>query len=95
MDDTITIIDLGEATALHTLGFILRAIETCQQPPNAGKYKVFIFDTMHPNSSTINVDDTLDNYRRRRLQVDAYSFYRTGRELKTEIWRHTQLENLH
>jgi hypothetical protein len=83
------IIDLGEATALLTLGFELVRLEAS----NTGQYKVFIFETMHPNSSTIFVEETIDNYKRRKLQVDAYSFYWAGKELKNRIHEHNESIN--
>lgn len=81
------IIDLGEATAILTLGFHLIRLEAS----NTGKHKVFVFETMHPNSSTNFVDETVDLYNRRKLQVDAYSFYRSGKELKNRIHEHNEL----
>lgn len=89
MKDESKIIDLGEATSLLTLGFQLTRLESS----NTGKHKIFIFDSMHPNSSTINVPDILDCYSRRKLQVDAYSFYRAGKELKNRIHEHNELMN--
>lgn len=79
--DTTRVIDLGEATALLTLGFDLIELE----PSNTGKHKVFIFHNLHPNSSTRNVVDVIDEYKRRKLQVDAFSFYRSGKEIKNRI----------
>lgn len=84
MKDETKIVDLGEATALHTLGFNLLRLE----PSNTGRHKIFIFETMHPNSSTIFAEETVDSYNRRKLQVDAYSFYRSGKELKLKIYEH-------
>ena len=81
------VIDLGEATALLTLGFQLVRLEAS----NTGTHKVFIFESMHPNTSTIFVDETIDSYNRRKLQVDAYSFYRSGKELKNRIHEHNEL----
>lgn len=83
----IKIIDLGEATALLTLGFTLMRLESS----NTGKHKVFVFELMHPNSSTIFIPETIDNYNRRKLQVDAYSFYRSGKDLKNKIHEHNEL----
>lgn len=82
-----SIIDLGEATALLTLGFNLVRLD-CS---NTGKHKVFIFEKMHPNTSTITIDDTLENYHRRKLTVDAYSFYRAGKDIKNRIHEHNEL----
>lgn len=87
MDSVLAIIDLGEATALLTLGFTLVKLEQS----NTGKHKVFLFESMHPNSSTVNVDKTIDDYNRRRLQVDAYSFYRAGKDLKNRIHEHNEI----
>lgn len=80
-NETTRIIDLGEATALITLGFDLLELE----PSNTGKHKIFIFNNLHPNTSTRNVFDVIDEYKRRKLQVDAFSFYRSGKELKNRI----------
>lgn len=85
--DTTRVIDLGEATALLTLGFDLVTLE----PSNTGKHKVFIFGNLHPNTSTRNVTDVIDEYKRRKLQVDAYSFYRSGKELKNRIHEFDEL----
>lgn len=87
MDSKTKVIDLGEAMALYTLGFQLLGLEAS----NTGKHKVFIFETMHPNSSTIFVNEILENYNRRKLQVDAYSFYRSGKELKNKIHEHNEI----
>ncbi len=81
MPETIKIIDLGECTALLTLGFHLIRLEQSE----SGKHKVFTFDKIHPNSTTINVEETIDSYHRRKLQVDAYSFYKAGKEIKSRI----------
>lgn len=81
------IIDLGEATALLTIGFQLTRLESS----NTGKHKIFIFDELHPNTSTVNVDDIIDCYNRRKLAVDAYCFYRAGKELKNRIHEHNEL----
>lgn len=83
------VIDLGEATALLTLGFQLVGLEAS----NTGKHKVFVFETMHPNSSTVFVGETLENYNRRKLNIDAYSFYRSGKELKNRIHEHNEIAN--
>lgn len=81
MPDITRIIDLGEATALLTLGFDLIELE----PSNTGMHKVFIFNNLHPNTTTRNVKDVVDEFKRRKLQVDAYSFYRANKELKNRI----------
>lgn len=75
------VVDLGEATALLTLGFILLRLEQS----NTGWHKVFVFQTMHPNSSTVFIPKVIDSYTRRMLQVDAYSFHRATKELKNRI----------
>lgn len=85
--DETKVIDLGEATALLTLGFVLIRLEQS----NTGRHKVFVFQTMHPNSSTVFIPDTTDRYNRRILQVDAYSFYRAGKELKNRIHEHNEM----
>lgn len=85
--ETTRIIDLGEATVLLTLGFELIELE----PSNTGKHKVFIFNSIHPNTTTRNVADVIDEYKRRKLQVDAYSFYRSGKELKNRLHEFDQL----
>lgn len=81
------ILDLGECTALLTLGFDLIRLEGS----NTGKHKIFFFKNMHPNSSTVLIQDTLENYHRRKLQVDAYSFYRAGKEIKNKIHEHSEI----
>ncbi len=81
MNDTLNIVDLGEATALCTLGFHMIRLE----PSETGKHKIFIFEKMHPNSSTVSAEDTIDQYQRRKLQVDAQSFYRAGKDIKNRI----------
>lgn len=97
--DTQNVIDLGEATALLTLGFHLVRLENSkghmtrlrpdgsQMPPS----KVFVFEVIHPNTTTSNVEETIDRYNRRSLQVDAYSFYRAGKELKNRIHLHNEM----
>lgn len=89
MESLTKVIDLGEATALLTLGFHLVGLEAS----NTGKHKVFVFETMHPNSSTVFVEETLENYNRRKLNIDAYSFYRSGKELKNRIHEHNEIAN--
>lgn len=87
MHDEAKIIDLGEASALFSLGFNLVRLEAS----NTGKHKVFVFEKLHPNTSTMNVEETVDNYNRRKLQVDAYSLFRAIRELKNRIFDHNEL----
>lgn len=79
--DITRIVDLGEATALLTMGFTLVKLE----PSNTGKHKIFVFESMHPNTSTNFVTSIVEDYNRRRLTVDAYSFFRAGKELKNKI----------
>lgn len=86
MNENLKVIDLGEATALQTLGFNLIDLEQS----NTGKHKVFIFEKMHPNTSTRDAAETIEEYNRRRLTVDAYSFYRAGKELKNRIHDHNE-----
>ena len=86
MKDTCDIVDLGEATALLTLGFTLKEL----QPSNTGTFKVFVFDRMHPNSSTAHLEEVVENYQRRKLQVDAYSFFRSLTEMKRKIHAHSE-----
>lgn len=85
----IEVIDLGEATAMVTLGFNLLKLEA--SPDH--RHKIFIFDGLHPNSSTVNVEECLENYNRRKLNVDAYSFYRAGKDLKNRIHEHNELSS--
>ncbi len=87
MDQLREIVDLGEATALLTLGFSLIRLE----PSSDDRHKIFMFENLHPNSSTVNIQDIIDNYNRRKLNVDAYSFYRYGKDLKNRIHEHNQL----
>lgn len=87
MNDITRIIDLGEATALLTLGFDLIRLE----PSNTGRHKVFVFNNLHPNTTTRNVTDVIEEFQRRKLQVDALSFYRSGKELKNRIHEHDEL----
>lgn len=91
MEGETKVVDLGEATALHTLGFNLVRLESS----NTGKHKIFVFETMHPHSSTIFVEETIENYNRRKLQVDAYSFYRSGKDLKLKIHEHNEINTPH
>lgn len=85
----IKIIDLGEATTLLTIGYTLIRLESS----NTGKHKLFIFETKHPDENhEIKADDILSLYNRRKLQVDAYSFYKAGKELKNRIHEHNELE---
>lgn len=86
MKDQCEIVDLGEAAALVSLGFNLVEL----LPSNTGTFKVFVFEEMHPNSSTIKIDNVVENYQRRRLQVDAYSFFRSISEIKRKIYEHTE-----
>lgn len=83
---TSDVVDLGEATALVTLGFNLVEL----QPSNTGTFKVFVFETIHPNSSTISLNEVIENYQRRKLQVDAYSFFRSLTEMKRKIYHHNE-----
>jgi len=86
MKNTCDIVDLGQATALVTLGFNLVEL----QPSNTGTFKVFVFEKMHPNSSTQRIDDVCEAYVTRRLNVDAYSFFRSLSELKRKIYEHNE-----
>lgn len=83
------IIDLGEATALFTVGFSLIKLE----PTTNGKHKIFIFESTHPTQS-VSIDETLDLYRRRKLQIDAYTFYRSIKELKNSIHERNEIEKI-
>lgn len=87
MTDITRIIDLGEATALMTLGFDLIRLE----PSNTGKHKVFVFNNLHPNTSTRNVQAVINEFQCRKLQVDAFSFYQSGKELKHRIHQHDEI----
>lgn len=91
MESSIKIVDLGEAAALLTLGFELARLEQ----GNTGKHKIFVFTEMHPNTSTVTVSETIDRYQRRKLQVDAYSFYRSSKELKNKIHEHDERQIPH
>jgi hypothetical protein len=83
------IIDLGEATALLTTGYTLIKLESS----NTGKHKLFVFESKHPDENNPNTaDDILSLYNRRKLQVDAHSFYKAGKELKNRIHEHNELE---
>ncbi len=85
--DRVDILDLGECTVLLTLGFSLVRLEQSRE----GAHKIFVFDRMHPNTSTRTVESTLEDYQRRRLQVDAYSFYRSIKDIKSRIHDHNEL----
>lgn len=85
--DTVEVIDLGEASALLTLGFNLLGLENSTDR----RHKIFIFEKLHPNSSPVNVERTLDDYNCRRLNVDAYSFFRAIKDLKNRIHEHSEL----
>ncbi len=76
------IVDLGEAVALLTLGFNL--IE--MQPSTNGKYKVFFFEEHLEASEEKNIKSVVDEYQRKKLQVDAQSFYRSMKEIKNRIY---------
>ena len=86
-NETIKIIDLGEATALLTIGFDLIRLE----PSNVGKHKVFIFNK-DSNSNPCDSEQEIEKYRRRELQVDALTFYRCGKELKNKIHEFDELK---
>ncbi len=86
--EEIQVIDLGEATVLLTLNFTLLRLETA----TGGKHKIFIFEKIHPNEKeTIEVEDMIDVYRRRKLSVDALTFYRCGKEIKNRIHEHNEM----
>lgn len=89
MDSFARIIDLGEATALLTLGFNLIRLEQSL----SGKHKVFLFELEHPDedSEIGDTNDIIQSYNRRKLQVDAYSFFRAGKELKNKIHEHNEI----
>ncbi len=83
------IIDLGEAASLLATGYTLIRLESS----NTGKHKLFVFETKHPDeSNSLTVDDILSLYNRRKLQVDAYNFYKAGKELKNRIHEHNELQ---
>ncbi len=77
--------DLGEASALVALGFILCDL----QPSNTGTFKIFIFEETHPKVPTLNIDEVIEDYQRRKLAVDAQTFFRSLTEMKRKIYSHT------
>ena len=81
MKKEIEILDLGEATALYAFGFNLSKLTPVQEDRRI--YKIFIFDTEHPENK--KHEDILELYRGRKLQVDAYAFYTANREIKNRI----------
>ncbi len=81
----VEITDLGEASALVALGFILADL----QPSNTGTFKVFLFEETHPKTSTLVIDEAIEDYQRRKLQVDAQTFFRSLTEMKRKIYNHT------
>lgn len=93
MNDTrVKIVDLGEAAALLTLGFDLVSLDELTggiQRHRDGRPvpppKVFVFAENHPNTPEVTIKETLDFYQRRKLQVDAFSYYRSQKELKNKI----------
>ncbi len=87
MPDTIKIIDLGECTTLITLGFNLLRLEQS----DAGRHKIFIFEKMHPYSSTVTVEGIVEEYYRRKLQVDAFAFFKAVKEIKSRIHDHNEI----
>ena len=75
------IVDLGEATALLVMGFRLLRLEG-NQNRNCEPTKIFIFENRE------DFTDILTKYISQKLEVDAYSFYRSGRDLKNRIHDH-------
>lgn len=96
MPDTANITDLGEAAALLTLGFDLIKLESLNgakpfQKDGRTIYppKVFVFAGTHPAGES-TVEATLDLYQRMKLSVDAFSYHRSSKELKTRIHKHSE-----
>lgn len=79
--------DLGEATALLTLGFHLIKME---QSSN-NKYKIFHFEDSHPQ---LNIDGVVDEYQRKKLNVNAYAFYNHMKEIKHKIFEFNEKNGL-
>lgn len=86
-ENTIKILDLGEACALQTIGFELLRIE----PTVRKSQRAFIF-TLTPPASLASVYPTgitpqkvVDDYWRKKLAVDAMTFFQNYKELKNRI----------
>lgn len=90
MQSETKIIDLGEATALVTVGFDLVRIEAGAN----GRHKIFVFRTEHPSRPEESIEDTIDTYQQRNLHVDAYAFYKSGREVKNKMYEYDTLHAL-
>lgn len=87
MKEKVQVIDLGEATALLTLGFDLIRLDNGFN----GTYKIFVFSPSHPATNERAID-AIDSYKRKKLQVDASTFYWNGKILKDRIHEKTVLE---
>lgn len=75
------VVDLGEATALMTSKFELLRLEQAKRGP----HKIFVFSTEPSDGSGKTIKDVVELYRRHRLQVDAYDFFLSGKEIKHRI----------
>lgn len=88
--ETIKIIDLGECNALLAVGFALVRLEQSA----SGRHKVFIFQKAHPVTPETTPADTIERYHSRSLLVDAFTFYRAGKEIKSRIHDQNELASL-
>lgn len=89
-NETTQVVDLGEATALACLGFHLIKLI----PSASGKnHKIFVFETLHPNSS-MTITQSIERYHRRKLDVDAYSFYNAGKDIKKRLYSFDEVGSL-
>lgn len=77
------IIDLGEAALYLTYGFNLIRLENTKNSRGI-QFKVFVFEETHPQTQE-EIKDIGDLYYESKLKIDAYTFYRSLKELKTRI----------
>lgn len=85
MNSEIKVVDLGEAAALYCLGFELLRLEKTHR--NEVQY-AFVFVKNPPATNADNLPTAelvLQDYRRRKLAVDASSYYAATKEMKSQI----------
>lgn len=78
-------LDLGEAAALLATGFNLLRLE----PTNRERQRAFVYEEVHTTTGA-KAPAVIHDYRRKKLQVDAYGFYLSVKELKSRL--HDELE---
>lgn len=90
MQDEFQTLDMGEAAALFALDFDLIRLEMTKHE----RQRSFIFSAMSADTEYPTASKVAEDYRRKRLAVDAYTFFIAIKEIKNRLYDSLcQMEN--